>query len=263
MLKKPLAFSIAILLFAFAFAADTTQAKKFSRWYAGVSFTPGVSYRLLTHNYYEAGEPPPGHTNEGVQKFIIDYRNKGERPGLSLALGFKAGVKVARFLSVETGLNYERVGYWSKIENLMFGSQWNGSSYDTTYSNYSIKLFDHYHYADIPVALSFSLGKGKLQAVINTGANFSFLIVKTHSSRSNLPGHTNYTEQVDKTKFNHFNISPFLGIGIEYHIYELMILRVMPVAQMQAMKNIDTPITEYLYSGGINMCLLFNLQKKK
>jgi hypothetical protein len=251
---------ITLLLFAAiavnSYATDTTQLKQFNRVYVGVSFTPSVSYRFLSQN------KPSTDIIEGIgsNKYIIDFRNKREVPSFCFSIGAKVGVRFTSFLSLETGVNYTRQGYQQKVKNLQFGSQWNGNGYDSVDNGYEIKLYDVYHYINIPLGLNFNFGKGKINAVINTGVNFDFIAGKQTKSVSNIPGFTNRTT-TDRSPFTRFNLSPFLGIGFDYQITRLISLRVMPTAQIQALKNIDTPITEHLWSAGINTCLLFGFKK--
>lgn len=262
MKKKATFFFCAILISCLVYANDTTAVKQLHRFYAGVSFTPGVSYRYLRNNFFPTETPPTGFTTEQEQKNLIDSRNKREKISFGFDVGLKVGIRVTKFLSIETGANYSKRGYNEKFDNILFGSQWNGNGYDTS-ENYFVKLDYTYHYINIPIALTFNFGKKKLCGIVNVGTGFDFLIRKTNTSRSNVPGFSSQRTTEDKTGFNRFNLSPFLGIGIEYRVLHFMVLRIMPVAQMQALKNIDTPITEHLWSVGINTSLLFGFKKIK
>lgn len=256
MKHKSFLLLLAIAFTVTAYAGDSTGVKKYNRVYVGLSFTPGINYRLLSHNYYEENtidEP-------AIQKRIIDRRNKLEKPGFNFDLGAKAGVRLTRFLSLETGLNYSRRTYVQKITDLNFYTDFNPSLQDTVDNGYYVKLTDVYHYIDIPLGMNFYLGKTKWHGIINTGINFNVLLAKQITTNSNIPSASKGTRP-DRYPFNTFNLSPFLGVGFEYEINSLMSLRVMPVAQMQALKNIDTPITEHLWSAGINTCLLFGFKK--
>ncbi len=243
------------------YANDTTTHKQFNRVYIGASFTPGISYRLLNHNFYEPyAETPSGYSEKEIQKFIIDGRNQREKIGFGFDVGAKVGLRVTSFLSIETGIHYARKTYTEKAKNLRFGSQWNGNGFDSVDNGYYIKTTDVYHYIDLPIGLNFNFGKKKIKGLVNTGVNFNFLVKKNHQIKSNIPGVTN-RNSADRFPFEQFNLSPFLGIGLEYEISNLMSLRIMPTAQIQALKNIDTPITERLWSAGINTCLLFGFKK--
>jgi hypothetical protein len=243
------------------YAGDTTAHKQFNRVYVGASFTPGISYRLLSHNYYAPDpEAPTGLSEKEIQKYIIDSRNQREKVGFGFDVGAKVGVRLTSFLSIESGIHYARKTYTQKITNLTFGSQWNGNGYDTVDNGYYIRLTDVYHYIDIPLGLNFNFGKKKIRGIVNAGATFNVLIAKTIKSKSNIPQSTSGIRP-DRYPFSQFNLSPFLGIGFEYEINSLMSLRIMPTAQIQALKNIDTPITERLWSAGINTCLLFSFKK--
>lgn len=264
MIKNLLYFAL-VLLTANAYGqAETATAppastSTFKRVYVGVSTIQGVGYRLLSRN------PNVGAADglENIRDYIITSRNDREKSGYAANGGVRVGVNVTKFFAVETGVTYSYNSYSSKSNNLNFGSQWNGNGYDATLSDSvylpsSVKFIYAYHQFSIPLAFNFTLGKGKVRALISAGANFDVLVKATTTSYwNNRPERKGLTNNIT-SKFQTFNISPFLGIGIDYQITSLMSLRVMPIFQIQALPNIaGTPITERLYSGGINVALNF------
>lgn len=241
------------LLAVLGYAQETTKpAPSFKRVYVGVSTTQGVGYRILSRNHkVEINDP------EEIEQYVISARNNQEKPGYSFSAGFRLGVNITKSISIETGFEYANRSYKWKMDDLTFGFEWDGNGYTPSSSGYA-KFKDIYHYLDIPISVNFNLGKKKVRAAISTGTYFNVLLSKTVKMRAEIDGEKYKSTREDNYKFEAFNISPFLGIGIDYQINTLMSLRVMPMLQFQALKNIQqTPITERLYSGGINVALNF------
>jgi hypothetical protein len=257
-------FIIALLLVC-AYAHSQTEVAKpasnstgFKRLYVGISTTQGVGYRVLVKNT----NVPADDGWPYVDDYTIESRNDREKPNYYTNTGIRLGVNITKCISVETGVGYAYNSYKANTGQLVFGSQWNGNGYDPI-NNDSLRLpnsvtFTYaYHFISIPLAANFTFGKNKVRALITTGANFDLLLKATTSSKwDNDPAHK-YTSSTT-TRYSAFNLTPFLGIGIDYQISSLMSLRVMPVAYFQALHNVKgTPLTEHLYSGGINVALNF------
>jgi hypothetical protein len=228
------------LLFAFLFlacaiyAADTTAVKKpFKRLYVAASFTPMVSYRLLTDNA----------RYEGMVNFneMASWRNKYEKPAFGYAVGGRFGVNATPFLSVETGLDYSQLRYKS--------------------SDIYQDIVRNYRLISVPFALNFMFGKGKLKALIVPGINFSFLFAHTATYRFNSNG--NYITRVDKPSASSMDVFPFLGIGIHWNVTRAFFLRLIPMAQIKARKSLSSFCDQRLWSAGVNLALGIGFVKVK
>lgn len=238
---------------------ETPAPIGFKRLYVGVSTMQGVCYRFLHSN-------PKVAAADGIEElrdYIISSRNASEKPGYAANGGIRIGVNATKFFAVESGVLYSYNSYSANSGNLIYGSQWNGNGYDATlpdsiYLPSSVKFVYAYHHLTLPVSLNFALGNKKVRALISTGANFDVLVKATTASYwDNEPATKGNTWDITSS-FHRFSISPFLGIGIDYQINSLMSLRIMPIAQFQALPNVQgAPITERLYSGGINIALNF------
>lgn len=252
MKNKILLLCFTLMLTNVLYAAENTEVESYKRLYIGASFTMNVAYRHLA-------------AQSSLAQTTLDMRNKYEKPQWGFQAGPRLGVRATRWLSIETGVDYWRHRYSFRRDGLQFGSQWNGSIYyDSTSQGYSVKSIEDYHYLNVPVALNFSLGKRKLKGIISTGVNLSFLITKKTTYRLILNNDVLESNTVtDNGPYASFNVSPFLGVGVEWHLGKVLFLRLMPVAQMQAMKNVDAPLTEYLWSVGMNASLYFGFVRVK
>lgn len=74
-----------------------------------------------------------------------------------------------------------------------------------------------------------------------------------------------YSDRKDKQKsptnfdYNKVNISPTVSVGFDYKINSRMNLRVEPTFRYGVLKITKTPVTGYLYSGGLNVSYYFGL----
>jgi hypothetical protein len=255
LIRLPLLFIAALLINGASAQSAPTSPSSFKRVYVGVSTTQGVGYRYLIRNK----SVPAPDDDESIPKDVIQIRNKQDKPDYAFDAGIRLGVNVTRFFAIETGVDYSRITYTNKWQNLYFGSQWDGTGYGTPIiSDWKAKTTYRYQYLNIPLSFNFHFGKGKVQTAINAGGSFNYLLASSTKTHINGSGINNSGVSDNTNQYSTFNFSPFLGIGINYQITPLIALRAMPTFQIQALKNVkDAPLTEYLYSGGINVALTF------
>ena len=194
--------------------------------------------------------------------WTMDDRKKYEVPQFGFNVGFKVGFKVTNLLTIECGLEYSSVQYLDTNNSYYY----NGFGHNYTIEDlYQIHTRYNYHYINIPVGLKFSIGKKKVQCAISTGIIFNGLtnrVVTTYTYQIHKPTIRNKSNE-DTYKWANINVSPYLGIGIDYHINKLLTISLMPIVQMQTLKAINEPITEYHWIAGFNTCLLFSMPQKK
>jgi hypothetical protein len=242
--------ALLLVLTHFLFASAWEEDGKFKRIYIGLSVTPNVTYR-----YLKQGVVPAGLSSSEVQD-VITSRNKYEYPGVGIGGAVKLGVRLTHFLSIESGVQvtYQWYRYSSVISAYPPG--WTPMPIPT--DSFVSKEKNKYVYFNIPLALNFTVGKHRVKGIISLGTTFDFLLRQninyTYTYNNGTTSSTRTVSQYDN--FKTFNLSPFLGIGIDCYLSKALVLRIMPIAQIQAFQNINTPITEYLYNAGINVSLL-------
>ncbi len=241
-----------------AFCTDNNSANKdkktFKRVYIGLSITPDVSYRYLHGNFVPSG------ISQADVNGAVSYGNQHSVPEFGINAAFKIGINLTDWLAIESGVGYSliRYRYYSNTNyspNVFTGNIINpADSFQTTDK-------ETYQYLTIPLGLRFSMGHKKVRGVIALGTNFDFLLKQTAVYQYAYPdGRTvNGTSVLAPNNFNTFNLSPYLGIGIDCHFSRTFVLRVMPQAEIQGMKSINTPVTEYLWNAGLNLSFLFGL----
>jgi hypothetical protein len=137
---------------------------------------------------------------------------------------------------------------------------YNGNNYNLA-DSFKTSDKETYHYMTIPLGLRFTIGNKKVRAIICPGVDFDFLLKKqadyTYTFIDGTSVSNSQVQQYDN--FKKFNLAPYLGIGFDGYVSEKSFIRVMPVAQIQAFKNINTPVTEYLWNLGLTVGFYFGL----
>jgi len=245
---------MAITSLAFSSDKKDKDERPFKRVYIGLSITPDVSYRYLHGNFVTAG------TSQSNIQGTIDYSNSHSVPEFGINAAFKVGINLTRWLAIESGVGYSLIRYRYNSNQFYSPNIFNGiinnpaDSFQTTDK-------ETYQYMTIPIGLRFSMGHKKVRGIIAAGASLDFLVKQTAVySYAYADGTTVSGTKVDApNNFNTFNVSPYLGVGIDCYLSPVFFLRIMPQAEIQGLKNINTPVTEYLWNAGLNVSFLFGL----
>jgi len=248
-------FFIILATYTSVYSSDGDK-KPFKRVYVGLSFTPEVSYHYLVNNYIA-----PGSSSSNNQS-IISMDNHQGSPQFGLDAQFKVGINLTHWLAIESGVGYMLAQYkYQSSGPLTFGSSWTGTGPITATDTLTTKEKEIYQYMTVPIGLRFSMGHRKVRGIIAAGVDLDFLFKqKETTTQTDVNGAISNTSTTVETKnFNTFNVSPYLGVGIDCYFSPGAVLRLMPVAQIQGLKNINTPISEYLWNVGFNVAFLFGL----
>jgi len=250
-------FLTLMIISASCFSSDKSQHddyKTFKRVYLGFSVTPAASYRYLHGNFV-----PAGISQADVQG-TIGYSNQHSFPEFGVNATFKVGINLTHWLAIESGVGYSLIRYGFQSDQYFTPDIWNGIHTNGTDSFKTVDK-ENYQYFTVPVGLRFSIGHRKVRGVIAAGAELDFLVKqKAVYTYTNANGQVQNGVNIQEPhNFNTFNVSPYLGVGIDCHLSRVVVLRIMPQAQIQALKNINTPITEYLWNAGLNISLLFGI----
>lgn len=215
----------------------------------GVSVAPGLSYRSLANNY---------DGNSTVDRFIQN-RNEDEELRFSYFASVNFGYNFKRWLSLHTGLEYGNLGYQTTKNPLTYGDMVDpryGFVYGSSGSVPSHTRFIYnFHYLSIPVMLRFTVGQERLKLLFAVGVQADFL-VEASTTRVLFYGDrlNNYQTASDTyNDYNTLNISPKVQLGLVYSLNPLMNVSLVPEFRYGLLKIIDTPITGYLYGGGVRV----------
>lgn len=258
-IMKTITTLLIVLLFAGELSAKKNNSNtddSYKRVYIALSFTPTATYRYLNKNIV------PGGTNNGDIQNVIDNTNSISHPQIGCHIGLKLGVNIKRWFAIETGVQYSFLQYRYSSNHVYSHTIWNGSNFIPA-DSFQINGTSTYHYFNIPLAITFTAGKKFVRGVFTLGTDFDFLMRHQTYWTETYPDGSVLSNKItsDTHNFNTFNISPFLGIGLDLCPGKTIKIRIMPVAQMQALQNINTPITERLWNVGLNVSVLFGFIK--
>ncbi|MCX7743653.1 MAG: PorT family protein [Flavobacteriales bacterium] len=216
----------------------TKPVRDFRRVQLGINLSPDVCYRTLKNM-----------DGDEETDLNISSHNSIEIPKISFTGGVNVGLHFTRFFGIETGIHYSDKGYQTKILNMTPppGGGIDPTAYEKVRYNY------HFHYIDIPLKFFFTVGKRKVRFLISGGIITNVFIKETQTISK---FYMNYIEtETTDTEFDYkrINLSPMLGLGIDYRITQRMNLRIEPVFRYGILKIIDAPITGYLYNVGLNI----------
>lgn len=247
-------FIISLAITSHAFCGDKNaknDKKEFKRVYIGVSFTPEATYRYLHSNYTPTGTNNPQDP--------VEYGNKHSTPAFGLNAAVKVGINLTHWLAIESGVGYSLSRYQYKADRYYTSNLLSGVLVNQA-DSFQTADRETYQFLAVPVGLRFSMGHRKVRGIIAAGVDLDFLIQQnSRYTYTYADGSEVQDRKVQTSNFNTFNVSPYLGVGIDCYLSQVVVLRIMPQAQIQGLKNINAPITEYLWNAGINFSLLFGL----
>lgn len=183
---------------------------------------------------------------------IIKIRNENETYKTGYTTGLNVCFNIKNNVGLETGIQLSNKGYQTKKEDLNFG-QANPKEPN------NIRFIYNYHYIDIPVKANFTIGKRKVRFHTSFGITTNIFIKETQKTVLVYSDHTDKKTTQTNFNYNKVNITPTISVGIDYKINSRMNLRVEPTFRYGILKITNDPLTEYLYSGGLNISYYFGL----
>lgn len=218
-----------------------TPTADFKRVQIGINVSPDVCFRTLKNN-----------DGSWSSDLVVDQRNIMETVKVGYTAGLNVCFNIKKFVGLETGIQYSNKGYQTKKQDLIFGQP------DPSLPKQSKFVYD-FHCIDIPVKANFTIGKKKVRFFTSVGVTTNIFIKETQTSFLIYSDRTDKKTSPTNFDYNKVNISPTVSVGIDYKINGRMNLRVEPTFRYGVLKIIDTPVTGYLYSGGLNISYYFGL----
>jgi hypothetical protein len=230
--------SIALLLVLSMQGQDAAPiAPVASKWSFGVNVSPDLAFRRLDLAQHNA-----------MLESMIDFRNETEMPRFGYSASIMAGYAINARWGFEAGVGYALRGWELDVSKLTFGDQIDerrGFTYSTGELLRNIGW--RFHYLDVPVRGTFTLGSGRLRSISSVGISLNLLIIATHSSSLN-----NDLRITELNAYNTVNLSPTISTGVAYRLNDRMELRMEPTFRYGLLELREAPITEYLWSAGVN-----------
>lgn len=254
---KQLILITAMLISIAAFGQDTlnqkTTATGFKRFLFGVTLSPDYCYRTLKNN-----------DGSSWSSIIIDLRDEKEVPKFGYTAGLNICYNISKHTVIEAGVHYSNKGYALKNTDLTYGLIIDprlGFTYPVNGTLPTEAQFIYNHrYLDLPLRAIFSFGENRMHFIASAGVTTNILLKATQTS---ILGYAN-GDVTKETKeelndYKSINISPSISAGIDYGISNKINLRVEPTFRYGLLKIIDTPVTAYLWNGGINITCYYVL----
>ncbi len=233
--------TLLLTLAALSAFGQETLAPAFKRFQFGINISPDACYRTLKNN-----------DGSSTSEIIIRVRDDSETFKLGYTAGLNVCYNINRHFGIETGIQYSNKGYRTKNKNLSWGS----SSPDLPIKS---KFIYDYHYIDIPLKLNYTIGHRKVRFIASAGLTANIFIKETQRHvLENEDGKKNRSKITNPYDYEKLNVSPTIGIGIDYRLNNRLNLRLEPTFRYGILALIKgNPITGYLYSGGLNIGLYF------
>lgn len=230
-MPRPVCFAASMLIVLLTIGQE-------QRFFIGIQASPDLAYRSL-----ELVDRNPS------SEVIIEALNTLHTPRLGYTASLVAGYELSEKWAVEGGLGYALHGWSWDLSQLSFGDQIEprrGFIYNTGDEPGSIS--QEFHYLNVPVRATLTLGKGRLRSISSAGASVSYLLQA--NSMTLLNGQRNVAEQDD---YNALNFFPMISSGLTYAMGERGVLRMEPTFRFGVLKLRDGPIGERLWSAGVQL----------
>ncbi len=218
-----------------------TSSSDFKRVQIGVNISPDICFRTLKNN-----------DGSSTGDLVVKLNNENETIKVGYTAGLNVCFNIKKFIGLETGIQYSNKGYQTKFNDLIFGQP------DPSAPN-KAKFIYNFHYIDIPVKANFTIGKKKVRFFTSVGVTPNIFIKETSTSVLVYSDRTDRKTSPTNYDFKKVNISPTISVGIDWKINSRMNLRVEPTFRYGVLNIIDAPVTDYLYSGGLNISYYFGL----
>lgn len=216
-----------------------------SGWSLGLNAGAGLGYRTL-------------YTTQSsfITEAIKLERDSREDPRVAVAASFRAARQFSKRFGFEAGLGYHQAGwqYGSDLSELTFGDLIDprrGFIYATdTEVPVEATFIDIFHYIEVPLAFTVTLGRGKLRSVSAVGIAPSFLITANAVADYIYgDGRSERSRYETAGNYNTFNMVPFFSTGLAIRAGSRWELRLQPTVRYGLFDIIDAPITARIYSG--------------
>ena len=189
--------------------------------------------------------------------------NQMDAPKFGFTSGIAFCCNFSKRLGIETGIQYSNKGFRTKEDALIFGGapprRGSTSILPPIKSGHFVY---NYHYIDIPLKVHFVLGKKRVRFVGGIGictnifiaANNVFVGKEYDGKTIRISSKGSYFNN-----YNEINFSPVVSLGVDYKINKKTNLRVEPSFKYALLPTQNSPITAYLWSGGLNISYYFGL----
>ncbi len=221
------------------FATGQAETKEY-RWKLGMNVSPEMGFRFL-------------NTQDATVQFIVDQRNRDEKPEFLFSKGLSAEYSLSKRFSVRSGIQYSLRGEKSKDLGAI----------STQVEKYIYRY--QYHYIGAPLVISFSYFKNdKISLFASLGSELNFIFLQSSRNTLKFKGQDEITQfsatSIEKDQhYVLFNPSAAVSLGMDLKLGNRISLRLEPNFKMSTRPIVDAPIKGYYYNYGLNIGFLVSL----
>ncbi|MBU1370965.1 MAG: PorT family protein [Bacteroidetes bacterium] len=229
--KHFLSFGIIVILF-FNSLSKLNAQETASKLSVGAVFGGVYAYRNL----------------EGSLDYIIEMRNEAESPAYGFTGGLNFGYHLTDNWLLESGIEYATRGYNSTAQGI--------DGEGNVLSSY--KARNTYHFIDVPILASFSLSSIYVKPFISAGLAANIFVKEMHYlDLVNFSGKHDISNRRISSEKNALGLEGILAIGITFSVNEKLYSKFRMYYAHDLFKTTDTPITEKLYTIGVQAGLFY------
>jgi hypothetical protein len=252
--------TIAAIMISFpSFGQESSKAVNtadFNRLSFGINISPDYCFRTLKNN-----------DGSSTSAMIIAERNKHELFKIGYTAGLNVCYNISRKAAIGLGVQYSNKGFkFSESgSDLTFGDM-NDPRYGFIYATATgipdkIITNYNYHYIDIPLTAVFTFGQKRIQFVTRVGIAANILLSSNEITILKYPDGSKKRQTQDQLyDYRKLDISPTASIGIAYKISNKICMKIEPTFRYGLIKIIDSPVTGYLWNGGLNISCYYSLR---
>lgn len=215
--------------------AKETPSEDHKRVQIGINISPDICYRTIRNN-----------NASSISDIFITMRNQNETAKVGYTAGINACFNIKKNISLETGVQYSNKGYQLKMIDLIYAQP------EPNAPNKAKNIYN-FHCIDIPLKANFTIRKKRVSYFTSIGLTTNIFVNETQTSVLVYSDRTDRITNPTNIDYNRVNISPTIGFGMDYKINSKINFRVEPTFRHGLLKIIDSPVTGYLYSAGLNI----------
>jgi hypothetical protein len=209
----------------------------------GFNFSPDYSFRTLENN-----------DGSSSTDFVIKSRNNIEQAKVGYTTGLNVYINASQPVGFETGIQFSNRGYKTKSQNLIF-------SFPSPNLPTKVKTTYSYQYIGVPLKAKFSFGKSKVRFVSSVGFITNLLLnVDQTNNLEYANGMVEKKTQSSTSGFKKVDLSPTISVGMDYQLNNKIHLLVEPTLRYGLLKTVDAPVTENLWTAGLNVGFYYVLK---
>lgn len=237
---KKILVLVAALASITAFAQHNNPTQKIL---IGFNFSPDYSFRTLRN-----------HDGSSSSDLVTNNRNEIEAAKFGYTTGLHVCFNISPLLGIKTGIQYSNKGFRTKSQDLIYFPP-------APASPTKAKTKEAYQYIGLPLKAQLSFGKGKVHLLTGFGFMTNFLLNVKHTvNLEYADGHEENKTQSTTSGFKKVDISPMISLGVDYTLSHKIHLLAEPTFRYGVIVTRDVPVTENLWSAGLNIGINYVLK---